>query len=103
MRLAITHETRYHYNPPVQTAQHVAHLQPAHTPCQKVIHHEMQVTPHAQVQQHIDAFLNHRAYWALTHPHDGLTVRAHSEIVTSALPNSAALSQAGPLPEEAPR
>lgn len=95
MRLAITHETRYHYNPPVQTAQHVAHLQPAHTPCQKVIYHEMQVTPHAQVQHHIDAFLNHRAYWALTHPHDGLTVRAHSEIVTSALPNSAALSQAG--------
>jgi transglutaminase-like putative cysteine protease len=96
MRLAITHETRYRYNPPVQTAQHVAHLQPADTPCQKVIRHWMQVEPDATVQHHIDAFLNHRAYWALTHPHDGLMVRAHSEIETSALPASAALVTASP-------
>ena len=85
MRLAITHETRYRYSPQVQTAQHVAHLQPADTPCQKVISHWMQVEPAATVQHNIDAFLNHRAYWALTHPHDGLIVRAHSEIITSAL------------------
>jgi transglutaminase-like putative cysteine protease len=82
MRLAITHETRYRYSPQVQTAQHVAHLQPADTPCQKVIRHSMQIEPTARVQHHIDAFLNHRAYWALTHPHDGLMVRAHSEIET---------------------
>ncbi len=85
MRLAITHETRYRYSPQVQTAQHVAHLQPADTPCQKVISHWMQVEPAATVQHNIDAFLNHRAYWALTHPHDGLMVRAHSEIITSAI------------------
>jgi len=86
MRLAITHETRYRYSPQVQTAQHVAHLQPANTPCQKVISHWMQVEPDATVHHHIDAFFNHRAYWALTHPHDGLMVRAHSEIVTAAMP-----------------
>jgi transglutaminase-like putative cysteine protease len=85
MRLAITHETRYHYSPQVQTAQHVAHLQPADTPCQKVISHWMQVEPAATVQHNIDAFLNHRSYWALTKPHDGLMVRAHSEIITSAI------------------
>jgi transglutaminase-like putative cysteine protease len=85
MRLSITHETRYHYSPQVQTAQHVAHLQPADTPCQKVISHWMQVEPSATVQHHIDAFLNHRAYWALTKPHDGLMVRAYSEITTSAI------------------
>ena len=56
MRLAITHETRYRYNPSVQTAQHVAHLQPAHTPCQKVISHSLQVTPAASVQHRIQAF-----------------------------------------------
>lgn len=96
MRLAITHETRYRYSPQVQTAQHVAHLQPADTPCQKVISHWMQVEPAATVQHHIDAFFNHRAYWALTHPHDGLMVRAHSEIVTSVIPASAATTMASP-------
>ena len=85
MRLAITHETRYRYSPAVQTAQHVAHLQPANTPCQQVISHWMQVDPQASVQHNIDAFLNHRSYWALTNPHDGLMVRAYSELETSAI------------------
>ena len=92
MRLAITHETRYRYIPSVQTAQHVAHLQPAHTPCQKVVSHWMQVEPEATVQHNIDAFLNHRAYWSVTNPHEGLLVRAHSEVETIDLP-SASTSQ----------
>jgi transglutaminase-like putative cysteine protease len=83
MHLAITHETRYSYNPAVQTAQHVAHLQPANTPCQQVLQHSLYVEPAATVQHNVDAFCNHRAYWALTHPHDGLLVRAYSEITTS--------------------
>lgn len=85
MRLAITHETRYQYSPLVQTAQHVAHLQPAHTPCQQVLGHTMVVSPSATVLHNIDAFLNHRSYWALTNPHEGLVVRAHSEVHTNAL------------------
>ena len=90
MRLAITHETRYHYSPAVQTAQHVAHLQPSNTPGQQVLRHDMLIEPHAPVQHHIDAFLNHRAYWALTQPHDGLMVRAYSEIETLPVPPAAA-------------
>jgi len=88
MRLAITHDTRYRYSPAVQTAQHVAHLQAANTPCQTIIHHAMQLEPVATVQHNIDAFLNHRAYWALTHPHDGLWVRAYSEVETRATPEA---------------
>jgi transglutaminase-like putative cysteine protease len=90
MRLAITHETRYHYSPAVQTAQHVAHLQPSNTPGQQVLRHDMHIEPHAPVQHHIDAFLNHRAYWALTQPHEGLMVRAYSEIETLPVPPAAA-------------
>ncbi|MFN5256843.1 MAG: transglutaminase domain-containing protein [Limnohabitans sp.] len=90
MRLAITHETRYHYSPAVQTAQHVAHLQPANTPGQQVLRHDMHIEPHAPVQHHIDAFLNHRAYWALTQPHEGLMVRAYSEIETLPIPPATA-------------
>jgi transglutaminase-like putative cysteine protease len=92
MRLDITHDTRYSYSPSVQTAQHVAHLQPAHTPCQKVVSHWMQVEPAATVQHNIDAFFNHRAYWSLTNPHEGLLVQAHSEVETIDLP-SASTSQ----------
>ncbi|OYU31599.1 MAG: transglutaminase [Comamonadaceae bacterium PBBC2] len=83
MHLAITHETRYSYSPAVQTAQHVAHLQPANTPCQTVLQHQLDVEPAATVQHNIDAFCNHRAYWALNNPHDGLRVRAYSELQTS--------------------
>lgn len=90
MRLAITHETRYHYSPAVQTAQHVAHLQPSNTPGQQVLRHDMHIEPHAPVQHHIDAFLNHRAYWALTQPHEGLMVRAYSEIETLPIPPATA-------------
>ncbi len=85
MHLAITHVTQYSYTPAVQTAQHVAHLQPANTPCQQVLSHSLLVEPNAQVQHHVDAFCNHQAYWALTHPHNGLRVSAHSTIKTSAL------------------
>ena len=93
MHLAITHETRYSYSPAVQTAQHVAHLQPANTPCQQVLQHSLYVEPAATVQHNVDAFCNHRAYWALTHPHEGLLVRAYSEINTSAIaPGSSAQS-----------
>jgi len=93
MHLAITHETRYSYNPAVQTAQHVAHLQPANTPCQQVLQHSLYVEPAATVQHNVDAFCNHRAYWALTHPHEGLLVRAYSEITTSPIaPGSSAQS-----------
>ena len=91
MRLAITHDTRYRYSPSVQTAQHVAHLQAADTPCQSVLRHMMQISPEASVQQSIDAFLNHRAYWALTHPHEGLSVRAYTEVETRAISPASAL------------
>lgn len=82
MRLAITHETRYRYSPSVQTAQHVAHLQPANTPCQQVISHGMHIEPEAAVHHNVDAFFNHRTYWAFTNPHGSLMVRAHSELDT---------------------
>jgi transglutaminase-like putative cysteine protease len=85
MRLAITHDTRYRYSPSVQTAQHVAHLQAADTPCQHILQHKLQISPESSIQHSIDAFLNHRAYWALTNPHQGLSVRAYTEVETRAI------------------
>lgn len=94
MRLTITHDTRYRYSPSVQTAQHVAHLQAADTPCQSVLRHAMHIAPEATVQHSIDAFLNHRAYWALTHPHDGLSVQASTEVETRSIAPVALLASA---------
>jgi transglutaminase-like putative cysteine protease len=50
-----------------------------------VLQHQLDVEPAATVQHNLDAFCNHRAYWALNNPHDGLRVRAYSELQTSTI------------------
>ncbi|WP_090131244.1 transglutaminase family protein [Limnohabitans sp. Rim11] len=83
MKLRITHETLYHYTPIVETAQHVAHLQPPMTPCQSCQQHHLATEPNAtQVSSNIDAFGNHRVYWSLPSPHNSLKVTAQSELET---------------------
>ncbi len=83
MKLRITHETLYRYTPVVETAQHVAHLQPTMTPCQSCQYHHLATEPSAtQASSNIDAFGNHRLYWALPSPHSSLKVTAQSELET---------------------
>ena len=83
MKLRITHETLYHYTPTVETAQHVAHLQPPITPCQSCQQHQLTSEPEStQVSSNMDAFGNHRLYWSLPSPHSHLKVTARSEIET---------------------
>ena len=43
--LQVVHETRYDYAPPVKTAQHMAHLKPTHDAWQRLLAHELLVTP----------------------------------------------------------
>ena len=69
--LRILHETRYQYASVVDTAQHVAHLQPPHTACQTVHAHTLRIEPEgAQVHTNLDAFGNHRTYFALPSLHN---------------------------------
>lgn len=83
MKLRITHETVYHYTPSVETAQHVAHLQPPMTPCQSCQKHTLDIQPEAsKLSSNVDSFGNHRLYFALPTPHNTLTVRAQSEVET---------------------
>lgn len=83
MKLRITHETLYHYTPTVETAQHVAHLQPPTTPCQSCRHYVLSTVPLATKLSHnIDAFGNHTHYWSLPTPHNTLKVTAQSHIET---------------------
>ena len=88
--LRITHETRYHYASVVDTAQHVAHLQPPHTPCQTVHSYALMIEPEgAQVRVNIDAFGNHRTYFSLPSLHSHLSVKAQSVVTTRTLSEAA--------------
>ncbi|GHC80622.1 transglutaminase [Pseudorhodoferax aquiterrae] len=83
MRLQVTHETRYDYTPAVETAQHVAHLQPRDTPSQRLLHHRLVVTPEPdELRTGRDVFGNTRSFFALQSGHEELRVLADSVVET---------------------
>lgn len=87
MRLHVTHETRYAYAPAVKTAQHMAHLKPAHNARQRLLSHSLEVTPSpAQRGEVVDVYGNTRAFFSLQSRHDRLQVVARSLVETSAPP-----------------
>jgi len=91
MKLQITHETRYDYLPAVETAQHMAYLQPLNTRHQQLLSHSLHISPTpAQTRQTLDVFGNARCFFSLQTPHTQLLVVAHSVVSTEtrALPVS---------------
>ncbi len=83
MHLRITHETLYDYTPAVETAQHVAYLQPVDTPYQALLSHRLDVSPApAQLTQTDDTYGNRRVFFSLQTPHTQLRVVAISEVRT---------------------
>ncbi|GAA4355483.1 transglutaminase family protein [Variovorax defluvii] len=84
MLLHVTHETRYAYSPPVETAQHLAHLKPLGTGSQRLVSHALTVSPEpAQRSESPDIYGNARAFFALDSTHDGLVVTAESVVETA--------------------
>ncbi|APW37610.1 transglutaminase [Rhodoferax koreense] len=87
MQLQITHETHYRYSPPVETAQHIAHLRPLTTATQQLLRHTLTITPTpAQQTQSLDVYGNMRSFFSLQASHDALSVVADSLVVTSEAP-----------------
>ena len=83
MLLSVTHETRYLYNPPVEQAQHIAHLRPRDGGSQHLLQHALTIDPGtASRHESTDVFGNHRTFFSLQSPHSQLTVRAHSVVRT---------------------
>ncbi|NDP39624.1 MAG: transglutaminase family protein [Rhodoferax sp.] len=83
MKLRVTHETRYDYAPAVQTAQHMAYLQPLNGRGQRLLQYSLQIDPlPSQNRQTQDVFGNTRCYFSLQTPHTVLTVVARSVVVT---------------------
>ncbi len=92
MKLQITHETRYDYVPAVETAQHMAYLQPLSSPHQQLLEHTLSISPlPAQRSLALDVFGNCRCFFSLQSPHSTLQVVSHSVVATQtrALPESA--------------
>ncbi len=84
MLLKVTHETRYAYTPPVETAQHLAHLKPMNTASQRLVSHALAISPEpAQRSESPDVRGNMRAFFALDSTHDELVVTAESVVETS--------------------
>jgi hypothetical protein len=83
MLLHITHTTRYHYVPQVETAQHMAHLLPRSLPSQSVHTASLNIspTPHARSDS-MDAFGNVRTFFSLPQPHDIMDIEARSTVDT---------------------
>ncbi|MFM9924611.1 transglutaminase family protein [Variovorax sp. H27-G14] len=83
MLLHVTHETRYEYSPPVETAQHLAHLKPLATDSQRLVSHQLAIEPPpAQRSERPDVYGNTRAFFALESTHDRLVVTAESVVET---------------------
>ncbi len=86
MRLRITHDTRYDYQPAVETALHLLHLQPVDTPRQRVLDFALEVHPDPVfLASQGDAYGNVRAVFEIDRPHPMLHVRA-SSLVDTAVP-----------------
>ena len=91
MRLEITHSTRYDYAPWVETAQHMAYLQPLQEGPQLLLSHQLDISPSpAGLVRSCDVYGNSRCFFSLQTPHSALEVVARSVVRTqaSAVPSS---------------
>ena len=101
MHLGITHETRYHYQPAVGNALHMAHMKPRDTEDQRLLSHTLSIDPEAaQWQASLDVFGNTTQYFSLQTPHSELVVTARSVVQTD---TSAPIEMADSSPWEAVR
>lgn len=85
MLFSVLHDTCYQYRPSVETAHHLAHLQPLSTPWQTLKAHQLVIDPEpAQCRSVRDVFGNLRTHFQLQGPHEHLHVRASSQVDTCA-------------------
>jgi len=83
--LHVVHETAYDYQPPVRTAQHMAHLKPVDDARQQLLAHRLDIAPApAQRSEAVDVFGNTRTFFSLEFAHESLRVRADSLVATTA-------------------
>jgi transglutaminase-like putative cysteine protease len=87
MLLRVTHDTTYRYRPAVETAQHMAYMEPRAHAAQVVLDHVLLINPlPAQMRSIADVYGNARCFFSLQTPHEVLSVVAHSLVSTRPSP-----------------
>ena len=86
--LAVTHETRYDYDTPVEVAHHSAWLRPRDTEVQQVQRWALQIDPEPDtaVQESRDVFGNWRHGFSHSRVHDRLTVTSRFQVLLAVPP-----------------
>lgn len=80
--LAVSHDTRYCYDTPVEVAHHSAHLRPRDTEVQQVLDWQLNIEPppDGAVQQSVDAFGNWRHGFGHAQVHATLSVHSRFHV-----------------------
>jgi transglutaminase-like putative cysteine protease len=81
MKLKVVHKTTYHYGEPVTTSHHEARITPRDTLNQRLVSHELNVTPVPEARRRrSDFFGNRTVHFSLSEPHRQLEVVAESVV-----------------------
>lgn len=95
MQLEVLHQTRYDYEPTVDSAQHVACLHPLSQGAQQLLAYDLQIEPApGTLHTRHDVYGNLRHHFSLHQPHRSLLVSARSVVQTAPAP--AALPASAP-------
>ena len=87
MKLRVVHRTSYHYGEPVTTSHHEARLSPRDRESQRVLSHEVEVTPLPEARRRrFDYFGNRTISFSVSEPHRDLEVVARSLVELTELP-----------------
>jgi transglutaminase-like putative cysteine protease len=83
VRLAVRHDTRYHYDTPVEVAHHSAWLRPRDTEWQQVQGWTLAIEPEPEcpVQESLDVFGNWRHGFSHAGAHDRLDVSSSFQVI----------------------
>ncbi len=99
MILRVLHRTTYRYTDAVTTSHHEARLSPRDTETQRVLSHELTVTPQPSTfRRRFDYFGNRAAHFSFSEPHRVLDVLASSTVECRPMP-SIALERTPPWEE----
>ncbi|GAB3260079.1 transglutaminase family protein [Nocardioides dilutus] len=86
MQLRVVHTTGFDYDGKAVASYNQARMTPVTSPGQIVVHSRLEVTPKPWTYEYRDYFGTHVTAFEVVDPHDSLTVRATSTVVTDRPP-----------------
>lgn len=81
--LKVSHATRFAYSQPVTMSLNEIRMSPVDSGLQKVLEHEILITPKVQAGSHFDHFGNLVYHFNIIEPHDSLEIVARSIVQTT--------------------